>query len=466
MLKRVLKPEGKMETKANDFERFYLLFDIILLIISFLSLIASYFYIFPLSTITTILVIVTIVNLLPILISALRSLLRFKLTIDLLASVALIAAVLNKEWHSAVFVGMMLVSARIFMRYTDNRARRAIESLLKLRPSRVHLKIDGRIVEVGTEEVKVGDSVLVEVGERIPVDGVIESGEGSIDQSSLTGESEPVPKAAGDSILSSTLIVAGSLVIKATRVGKDTTFAKIVNLVEKSQAAKAPISSNAERFASWYILATLVGATAIYFFSHNLAIVLSVLLVTCADDLAVAIPLSFTAGINAAAKKGVIVKGGIFLEGFPKIKIFVFDKTGTITMGKPRIETVKTFNGFSEKEFLEILGAIEGESQHPTAKAIKKFLEGKDIKIPDVENFYEKPGYGNKGIINGENVFAGKVKFLEDNGVNFSKEESEILNKEKDKGHSVTVLGVNGKTAGFISFEDTIRPGQPKLSIN
>jgi len=452
------KIEDKREEKPNGFSVFSFYFDIFLLIVSFFALGFDFLNLIEPAIMTAILVIIAIFNLSPVLVRALKSLWHRKLTIDLLASVALIVALLNKEWHSAVFISMMLASARIFLNYTDAKSRKSIKSLLKLRPAKVHLKIHGEIVDVETGKVKVGDSVLVEAGERVPVDGIIESGEGSIDQSSLTGESEPVNKTKGDHIFSSTLNVSGSFIIKAIKVGEDTTFAKIIDLIEESQSAKAPISSSAEKFATWYIIATLFLASLIYFFSHDLALILSVLLVTCADDLAVAVPLSFTAAINAAARKGIIVKGGTFIEGFPKIKAFVFDKTGTITSGKPKINHITTFDGQSEKEFLFLLGSLEAESQHPTAKAVMKFIREKNIEISGVDNLYERPGYGSKGTIKNEPIIVGKINFLEENGIKFSKDELDIIDKEIAEGHSVTVLGLKKKALGFVSFSDAIRP--------
>jgi len=176
--------------------------------------------------------------------------------------------------------------------------------------------------------------------------------------------------------------------------------------------------------------------------------------------------LSFTAAINAAARRGIIVKGGNFLEIFPKIKVFIFDKTGTITLGKPRIESVVTFGNYPKKEFLSLLGALEAESQHPTAKAITKFIRSEEAETAIVGDLYEKPGYGNKGIINGEPVFAGKIEFLQENGVKFSTEELNVLKKEEMEGHGITVLGLKGKVLGFISFEDTLRPHAAEVIDN
>ncbi|MFA5083766.1 MAG: cation-translocating P-type ATPase [Candidatus Paceibacterota bacterium] len=408
--------------------------------------------------------IVSLIGLFPVFLSALLALAKRKLSIDLLASIALFTALVAGEWRSAAFITLMLASARLFARYTGGRARRAIESLLKLRPEKAHVLLpDRKVVEVDIGELKVGDLVAVESGERLAVDGVVESGEADIDQSSLTGESEPVAKKAGDKIFSSTLNIGGSLIVKATKVGTDTTFSKILDLVEQSQASKSPITSMIDRFASWYIFLSLAGAILIFLFTRNLSLVLSILLVTCADDLAIAIPLAFTAAIGAAARRGIIIKGGSFIEGFPGTKIMVFDKTGTLTEGRPAVQNVVVFNHYSRGEFLTLIGAAESESGHPTAKAIEAYAAGQGIKFPKVSDVHESPGYGIKCVVDWEQIFAGKINFLEDNGIKFSQEEIRLVEEEKSKQRTVTVLGRKGKAVGFISLADAIRPAAEKV---
>ncbi len=405
------------------------------------------------------LIFISIAGLLPVIFNAIRSLILRHLTIDLLASVALIFSLLAHEWHSAVFISLMLASARLFTRYTGNRAKRSIEGLLKLRPIKVHLVMaNGKSREVGIEEIKVGDLILVESGQRVAIDGVVQSGEASLDQSSLTGESRPVSKKVGDEVFSSTLNVGGSLIVKANKVGADTAFAKILELVEKSQDSKAPIASIAEKFTSWYILATLIGAAAVYFSTHSMGLALSILLVTCADDLAVAVPLAFSAAIATLAKRGIIVKGGNFIEGLNKVKIMVFDKTGTITEGRPQVMEVVTFHDFPKEKFLALLGAAEQDSSHPTAKAVQNYIVQKNIQAPSITLVHEEPGFGIKGQVDGQEVVAGKVKFLKDNGVKFSEAELNEIEKQKALNRTLTALGIGDEALGFISFSDAIRP--------
>jgi len=456
------KKERQVSPSVLTSELFFW-FDLGLIVISGCILIANFFKIGAPSFDVYLLIIFSIIGLGPVILSALKALIKRQLTIDLLASIALIFSLLAHEWSSAVFISLMLASARLFARYTATRARNAISSLMKLRPTKAHLLVNGKVNEIDAADIRIGDLILIESGERSAIDGVVESGTASMDQSSLTGESLLIEKKTGDQIFSSTLNESGSIVVRAKKVGGETIFSKMVELVEKSQLNKAPIASTLNRFAQWYIIVTLVGAGLLYFFTKNLALVLSVLLVTCADDLSVALPLAFTAAIGAFAKKGIIVKGGEFLEGLTKLKTIIFDKTGTITEGKSKVEEVITFGGFQEENLLGIVGALEGESGHPNAKAIQKYVEGKNIKLPQVTKVHEEPGFGIKGMIDGKEILAGKTKFLKDNEVVFSDEESALIEEQKTKGRTITVLSVDKKAIGFVALMDAVRPSAAQV---
>lgn len=448
----------KNSTFSTTKNPLYLRFDLGIVAISFLALLFELFKINTGTLNIVVLLTVSIIGLIPVLISAAKALWHRRPTIDLLASVALIFSLLAHEWTSAIFINLMLAFARLFARYTERQTERSIESLLKLRPTKAHILVDGKPVEVEVADIKVGDLVIVDLGERIAVDGVVESGEASIDQSSLTGESEPVIKKTGDEVLSSTLNIFGSLVVKATKIGKDTTFAKILELVEKSQNSKTPITSITENFTKWYIIATLVVAVLLLLTVRELDLVLSILLVTCADDLAVAIPLAFTAAIGAAAKNGIIIKGGSFLEGLKKTKIIVFDKTGTLTEGKMKLQKIETFDNYPKDKFVSIIGTIERESNHPVAKAICRELDKDGVGFLKIANIHEQPGDGIKGLVDDKAVFVGRVRFLKANGIAFSKEQENIISEEESQNHSIVAMSVDGKPAGFISFFDNIKP--------
>ena len=449
----------KISTFVLSGNTFYFWIDIFIVVLSVFVLIANLFHVFIGNLNTIIFLGVAVIGLLPVLFSAIRALINRKLTIDLLASIALIFALLSKEFHSAVFISLMLASARFFAYFTEKRTKNAIRGLLKLRPTKVLVKTDNQgILEKPIEEVKINDLVIVEAGERIAVDGIIMEGSASVDQSSLTGESESMAKTAGDEVFSSTLNVSGSLLVKTTKVGEDTTFAKILRLIEESQKGKAPISSVTEKFVNFYILITLFGSIALYIFTHNLFLILSVLLVTCADDLAIAIPLAFMATIGTAAKKGIIIKGASFIEGLPKVKLMIFDKTGTLTEGKPKIRQIFVFKNFSEEKFLSILGGLNAGSNHPTAKAIYNFIKQKNIKISEIKQIHEEAGYGIGGLVGGKRFLAGNTKFLENHGVVFKKEEQSLIQEEKSQGRMLVALGMEDYLIGFLSLSDSIRP--------
>ncbi len=398
----------------------------------------------------------------PVVISAFRSLKNREISIDLLASIALVASMLAKEWPSAVFINLMLSSARIFGRYTEGQARRAIQSLLKLRPQQVKVRRAGAVTEISVEDVKVGDLVVIEAGERVAVDGIVEDGTASIDQSSLTGESIPVSKQKGDRVFSSTLNVSGTLEVRADKIGSDTTLAKIIRLVESSQESKAGIHTIAESFTTWYISSTLIGAVIVYFWTGNLNFVLALLLVACADDIAVAVPLAFLAAIGTAARQGIIIKGGDFLEGLTKVKTLLMDKTGTLTAGILRVQAVVPFDNFSSDDLIKYAATAECLSDHPAAKAIVLYAKEKHIDHPQPNNCHETPGKGSVGELDGKEIISGKLTFMQDKKIPVSNHQLGDLESAKNKGLNTTLIAYGGELIGFIGLADQIRPEVPE----
>ncbi len=438
-------------------------FDIILAIVLSSVLILNWLHVLPAGLARNLFIIFSIIGVLPVIKSATSALFHKKLTVDLLASIALLFSFLARAWFSAVFINLMLASARIFDGLTQKRAKNIIEHLLKYRPSKVKIKKEDKIIEIPLEQIKKGDLVVVESGDRIAVDGIVVFGQASIDQSTLTGESEPVIKIKDDSVFSSTLNESGSLLVRAEKVGEDTTLAKIVFLISETSREKARVESVADKFTGWYILFSIVGSAVIYLFSQNLSLVLSILLVTCADDIAVAIPLSFTAAIAKAAKRGIIVKGADVFENLAKVNIFLTDKTGTLSRGKPKVVRVVTFDNFAENKILEFLGTAEINSHHPVGQAIVKFLQKKNISILAPDEFNEVPGEGIWVVKNKEKFFAGKILFLEKNGVEITSAQKKIIEEIKAKGESITALSFKNKLIGFVVLEDELRPFSREL---
>lgn len=396
---------------------------------------------------------------LPVVINVIKSLKNKSISIDLLAGIALFLSLLNKEWASAVFINLMLTSARLLAKYTEDHARSAIKSLLKLRPEKVKIKRGNKIIEESVSKINVGDFIVIELGDRIPVDGIVISGKAIIDQSSLTGESIPVNKEENDKVFSSTLNVSGSLVIKAEKVGSDTTFEKIVKLVEDSEKNKVKIQTTANIFTSFYIVLTILAVLVIYFFTKNLPLVLSVILVTCADDIAVAIPMAFYAAIGTAARKGIIIKGGDYLEMLAKIKTVVFDKTGTITKGKLKVDRVIPMGKFLEGDVIKLAAIADFFSEHPLAKAVIKYADLKSIKYVKPKIFKEFPGKGMIAIFRNKKIIFGKLSFLKEKGIEINKKDIAKIEKNIDEeSNNKLFVGYGGEFVGCIFLADQIRP--------
>jgi len=436
--------------------------DIILVVLLVLILSSHYLNSFalfmPQSLNDALLMVFAGLGALPVIVSAFGSLKKKRVSIDLLASIALLVSLIAHEWTSASFINLMLASARLFGQYTESRARGAIQSLLKLKPKTAKIEKNGAVIKIPIEQIKKGDLVVVELGERIPIDGVVEKGQASVDQSSLTGESIPMAKKEHDEVLSSSIVVQGNLLIKTEKIGKETALEKIIDLVEKSQVNKAKISNLSDKFTSWYIILTILGSLGVYFFSQNLNLVLAILLVTCADDIAIAIPMAFLAAIGHAAKRGIIIKGSNFIEILARLKVVVVDKTGTLTRGRLKVDEFLTFSGVKPDEALQYAGVISMLSNHPAAKAIVNYVRENHIVPPEPEKFEEYPGHGSLAKWQNGEILSGKLSFFREKNVKIMPEEVSEINKAKDKGLNVTLIALNGRMICFAALADELRP--------
>lgn len=433
--------------------------DIILVAVLSVTLLIYITHILPLTWSKDLLILFSLLGVLPVGYSALRAVINKKVTVDLLASIALIFSFLAGEWSSAAFINLMLAFARIFDGLTQMRTKRIIQNLLKFRPSKVKIKKDNQIIEIPLEKVQVGDVVVVEAGDRLAIDGSVISGQASINQATLTGESEPVVKKIGDQVFSSTLNESGSLLVRVEKIGEDTTLAKIITLISQAASGKSATLGIADKFTTWYIWSTLIASVVIYAFSRDLSLVLAVLLVVCADDVAVAVPLTFTATIARAAKRGILMKGASVIENITKIKVFVTDKTGTLTWGKPKVVGVHVFGGaLSEADLLAFFGAAEVSSGHPAGRAIVSYVQSRNIAIQAPEEMQETPGEGVAATVKGKKILAGKIGFLQSQGVLITDPDQEMIDATKFRGESITALALEGKLAGMIMLEDEVRP--------
>ncbi|CAN5315387.1 heavy metal translocating P-type ATPase [soil metagenome] len=404
------------------------------------------------------LIAVGLISTIPVILSAILALKNKKVSIDLLASIALFVSILNHEWVSVAFINLMITSARIFGDYTEARADNAIKNLLKLRPEIVKIKNGNQIISLPIEKVKIGDIVIVETGDRIPVDGKIIEGTGNIDESSLTGESLPVTKTIGQKVFSSTLNLSGSIIIKTEKVGTDTTFEKILTLVQNAEVEKQGITGIADKFSTIYIIATLSVSIIIFAITKNTNLILSVLLVACADDIAVAIPIGLWGGITKAAKNGIIIKGSQYLEGLSDLQTIIFDKTGTLTKGNIKTQKIICFNNTKSSEALSLLANIESVSEHPIAKAIVLHAKNDGLKINSPEKFEEIAGFGIKTFKGKSKIVVGNLKFLINEKVKITKAEKEEAESYQKNGFQIVFLGINNKLGAILTLADEVRP--------
>jgi Cd2+/Zn2+-exporting ATPase len=390
--------------------------------------------------------------------SAFRSIKNKKISIDLLASIALAVSLSQKEWIGAVFINLMIASAKVFIGYVKIKSHSAIDSLIKLKPKKVKVEKGGKITEIPIENVKKGDRVVIDLGERVPVDGIVEKGGAMVDQSSLTGESIPVSVKEGDNVLSFTTVVSGNLVIIAEKVGEETTFEKIITLVEQSQTYKAPIHTLIDKFANWYIILTIGGAFLVYLFFRDVNLVIGFLLVSCADDIAIATPLALMSAITHSAKHGVIIKGGDYLEGLAKIKAIVFDKTGTLTRGKLQVKGIFSFNHASKNNILKLAAIAASRSSHPIAHAIINVAKEEKIPVVEPENFKEYSGRGMSAFCKHKKILIGKLSFFHDLKIKINQQQTIEIRKAMANKMNVTLVAYDGKPMGYIALTDEIRP--------
>lgn len=405
-----------------------------------------------------ILIIFVCLGTLPVFIGAIASVMKREwASMDMLASIALVFSVISGEWPSVIFISLMLSSARILENVTESRTRKSIDTLLKLRPEKAKVEHNGIIKEIKVEDVKIGDIVIVDVGDYIPIDGIIISGEASVNESSLTGESLPVEKVINEKASSGTLVVSGSLKIKTLLIGKDTTLAKIISLIEQAEGEKSQTQTLGEKFSKFYLVSVFIVSFLLFILTKNLPLVLSVVLVVCADDIAIAIPLAYLRAIGSAAKIGVIVKGGKHLEVLGKIDIIVFDKTGTLTTGKLKISDVYVSEKSNEKELIKLGGIISRRSNHPLSKSITEYAKekGESEIYPDEANVIEGKGVvakiKNIEVVLGRDILMMERGFIFDEAIKNKAEEFEL------KGDSISYLAKNGEVIGFFVASDNIK---------
>jgi len=401
---------------------------------------------------------VALIGALPTVRSALRSLMQRRISIDMFNLTGLALSFITMEIRPAAFIVLMLTFARLLNSYTGSRARQAIEELLKLKPPKTIREQNGQLREIPVDNVKEGDIIVVKSGSRIPIDGIVVFGNALVNESSVSGESIPIQRIVGDNVLSSTLIESGVLKIQAKKVGKDSTIEQIVALMREAAKHKSPPEKLADKFASIFLPILAVGGIITYLVTHNTSMTISLFLVACADDMAVAIPLAITASLGKAAKRGVIIKGGEWLEVLGRTKILIFDKTGTITYGKLTIHDVHIEPGITEDNFWRFVAIAEKFSEHPIGKAVFRKAAESFPQVPNPDEFYVHKGSGIIVRYGKEKIVIGNESILSELGIPLTDELKTKIKKER-LGHRQTTFLVflNNKFAGLITVADVPR---------
>lgn len=386
-----------------------------------------------------------------------------KISSALLISMAMIAAICIGDLFAAGEVAFIMEIGALLEDMTTNRAKQGLKKLISLAPD------TGRIIRNSVEavipvsEIKKQDVLRILPGETIPVDGVILSGETSIDQSAMTGESLPVDKSVGDTVFSGTINRFGSIDIEATKVGEDSSLQRLIRIVEDAEKNQAPTQRIADKWASWLVPFALLIAIIAYIVTNDIIRAVTVMVVFCPCALVLATPTAIMAAIGQATKHGVIIKSGEALEKMGKVDTIAFDKTGTLTYGKLQVSDIIPLSELSEKELLTLTASAESRSEHPLGRAITEKASSAEITIEEVEKFKMVPGKGISARIDGMEYFFGNEKYINEIGIKADSSTADILERLRGEGKAAVLAARDKKIIGIIALSDTIRPEAAKM---
>ncbi len=370
----------------------------------------------PLAGLSVVGVVGTVVGGWPIFVEALENIRDRRMTMELSMTIALVAALVVGEFFTALIITAFVLAAEILEGLTLDRGRRAISELLDLLPNRAMVRRDGRIQQIGIDDLAIGDQVLVQPGARVPVDGRVTAGRSFVDESSITGESQAAEKMPGSLAYAGTINQAGALEIATERIGRDTSFGKIIEAVERAERSRAPIQRTADRLSGQLVYFALTCAALTFVITHNARSTISVIIVAGACGIAAGTPLAILGGIGRAAKRGAIIKGGLYLEQLAAVDTVVLDKTGTLTLGAPEVRCIHPV-GVTSRELLWAASVAERRSEHPFARAVLAAAQAREIPNTEPDSFVYTPGRGVSAHLDGTEVVVGTSSLLADHGI-------------------------------------------------
>ena len=403
------------------------------------------------------LAIASILGVAPIAIQAYQALKVKVVSIDVLVTIAVVGAFFIKNFEESAIVTFLFLFGAFLEQRTLNKTRSAIKELTEMAPESALKRMEnGKFEEVEVDEVDVGDILLVKTGAKVPVDGTVLSGEGHINEASITGESVPVSKRKDAGVYAGTILENGTLQIIANRVGEDTTFGRIIELVEEAQDSKSEAERFIDRFSKYYTPAVLVLGIIVWLFSRNIELAITILVLGCPGALVIGVPVSNVAGIGNGARHGILLKGSEVIGDFSRVDTFVFDKTGTLTIGNPQVAEKEIYTA-NVDEVLAYLASVEHESDHPLAKAVVEHIG--DTKLYLVEKTEVVKGGGIVAQVDGHRVAVGNVALMERENVHLAEKARNDITRFEKNGNSLVLISVDNELKALIGIRDQIRPG-------
>lgn len=394
---------------------------------------------------------------LPIFSNTLRALRHGQITSHLMMSIGAIFALMVGEWATAAVVVFLMHVGSSIERFTANQSRRAVKDLAELAPQTARVERNGTEVELPLSQVRIGDEVVVRPGERIPVDGVVVDGQATVNQAAITGESMPVEVGNGAKVYAATIAQIGHLKVRADAIGTGTTFGQIVRLVEDAESNKAEVQRVADKFAGYYLPLVLLVGIATLVLSGNPLSAAAVLVIACSCSFALATPIAMVASIGTAARQGILIKGGKYLELLAKADVVLIDKTGTLTTGKPIITDVATF-GIPQDDLIRLAASAERYSEHPLAHAVREYAQGQAISLALPETFTAIPGQGVQVTLDGSEITVGSRRLFHD----LPLEVAECAARFEAQGKTVLFVAQDGRIVGIFAAADVTREEVPQ----
>jgi Cd2+/Zn2+-exporting ATPase/Cu+-exporting ATPase len=392
----------------------------------------------------------------PVFTKVLQAALRKQIIAHTLMTFGVLAALAVGEWATAAVVVFFMRVGDYVEHFTTEHARGAVKELTTITPQSARVVRNGSEVEVPIDEVQVGEAVVVRPGERIPIDGRVIGGQATINQAAITGESMPLDAGPGSTVYAASIAQLGSIRIQVTRVGEDTTFGRVIKLVEEAEAHRADVQRLADKFSTWYLPVVAGTAALTYLIGRNPLATAAVLVVACSCAFALATPIAILASVGASAKRGLLIKGGRYLENLARADSLLIDKTGTLTFGKPQISDIFPLDGSSEAELITAAASAERYSEHPLAEAVRQAALERELPLYEPVDFESLPGMGVKAKIEGHQVVVGGKRLVN------IKDTGTLVIELESQGKTPIFVEQDKELIGILAAEDTLRPEIPE----